>query len=374
MREQVAAGRQAFVVCPLVEDSAKLEAASATAEFERLKGVFPELRLGLVHGQLPAEEKRRAMQAFRDGAVEFRQTYSSFAPVDPLVYSSPDGSISIRFPSPHSVVSQAMVYAVKAVGRSGAESAEEMVTIFLYSREFYAAHGLTTGGVITFDSGGLRFAGSQPDDWIVDVPSLRDVQFAQGEWGAALAGIPTPSARARALAGAILQRISSRQGTPSDAMASASPFDRYTRAISGLDLVDSESLASIFSHACNCLGIPARRVEMEKVLSRGADYDLLATESRAAVEIFDRKENRWAWFDLSSGVLGIELHGYGLLNTVEVSRAVADPALSAGLTTYTYDVDARAPVQMPFASAPTAGAIWKYFSGAPRIRYAQRAP
>ncbi|MFH1330418.1 MAG: ATP-dependent DNA helicase RecG [Actinomycetota bacterium] len=70
VREQVAVGRQAFVVCPLVEDSPKLEAASATAEFERLKGVFPDLRLGLVHGQLPAEEKRRAMQAFRDGAVD----------------------------------------------------------------------------------------------------------------------------------------------------------------------------------------------------------------------------------------------------------------------------------------------------------------
>ena len=70
VREQVAAGRQAFVVCPLVEDSPKLEAASATAEFERLKGVFPDLRLGLVHGQLPAEEKRRAMQTFRDGAVD----------------------------------------------------------------------------------------------------------------------------------------------------------------------------------------------------------------------------------------------------------------------------------------------------------------
>ena len=70
VREQVAAGRQAFFVCPLVEDSPKLEAASATAEFERLRGVFPDLRLGLVHGQLPAEEKRRAMQAFRDGIVD----------------------------------------------------------------------------------------------------------------------------------------------------------------------------------------------------------------------------------------------------------------------------------------------------------------
>jgi len=70
VREQAALGRQAFVVCPLVEESAKLEAAAATAEFERLRGVFPDLRLGLVHGQLPADEKRRAMQALRDGETD----------------------------------------------------------------------------------------------------------------------------------------------------------------------------------------------------------------------------------------------------------------------------------------------------------------
>jgi ATP-dependent DNA helicase RecG len=70
VREQAALGRQTFVVCPLVEDSAKLEATSATAEFHRLQGVFPNLRLGLVHGQLPADEKRAAMAAFRDGEID----------------------------------------------------------------------------------------------------------------------------------------------------------------------------------------------------------------------------------------------------------------------------------------------------------------
>jgi ATP-dependent DNA helicase RecG len=70
VREEAAQGRQSFVICPLVEDSEKLEAASATAEYERLTGVFPDLRLGLVHGQLPAEEKRMAMQRFRDGDID----------------------------------------------------------------------------------------------------------------------------------------------------------------------------------------------------------------------------------------------------------------------------------------------------------------
>ena len=54
----------------LVEDSDVLEAASATTEFERLQGVFPELELGLIHGQLRPAEKDGVMQRFRDGEID----------------------------------------------------------------------------------------------------------------------------------------------------------------------------------------------------------------------------------------------------------------------------------------------------------------
>ncbi len=70
IREEVAGGRQAFVVCPLVEDSDKLEVASATAEHLRLQGVFPDLRLGLLHGQLRPDEKDRVMHAFRNRELD----------------------------------------------------------------------------------------------------------------------------------------------------------------------------------------------------------------------------------------------------------------------------------------------------------------
>ncbi|HEY4332015.1 MAG TPA: ATP-dependent DNA helicase RecG, partial [Ilumatobacteraceae bacterium] len=66
VREAVAAGRQAYVVCPLIDESEKLEVASAQETFERLvhqdlKG----LRIGLLHGRLPAGEKESVMNAFR---------------------------------------------------------------------------------------------------------------------------------------------------------------------------------------------------------------------------------------------------------------------------------------------------------------------
>ncbi len=70
VRAEVHAGRQAFVVCPLVEDSDKIYAKSATAEHARLEEVFPDLRVGLIHGQLPARDKEAVMAAFRAGEID----------------------------------------------------------------------------------------------------------------------------------------------------------------------------------------------------------------------------------------------------------------------------------------------------------------
>ncbi len=70
IRDEVAAGRQVFVVCPLVDDSEKLQAASATAEYERLQGVLAGLRLGLIHGQLRPADKEAVMAAFRSRELD----------------------------------------------------------------------------------------------------------------------------------------------------------------------------------------------------------------------------------------------------------------------------------------------------------------
>ena len=70
VRSEVAAGRQAFVVCPLVEDSTKMEAKSASAEYDRLKSIYPGLRLGLLHGQMRPSEKDDVMHRFRAGDLD----------------------------------------------------------------------------------------------------------------------------------------------------------------------------------------------------------------------------------------------------------------------------------------------------------------
>jgi len=63
-------GRQAFVVCPLVDESPKVEAASATAEHERLSASLADLTVGLIHGQLRPAEKEAVMASFRNGDID----------------------------------------------------------------------------------------------------------------------------------------------------------------------------------------------------------------------------------------------------------------------------------------------------------------
>ena len=66
VREAVDAGRQAYVVCPLIEESEKLEVASAQEMYERLVNQdLKGLRIGLLHGRLPSADKEAAMNAFR---------------------------------------------------------------------------------------------------------------------------------------------------------------------------------------------------------------------------------------------------------------------------------------------------------------------
>ena len=71
IRRQVAEGRQAFVVCPLIEPSESIEAASALEEFERLsKEEFKGLRVGLLHGRMKLAEKQDVMDRVRNRHID----------------------------------------------------------------------------------------------------------------------------------------------------------------------------------------------------------------------------------------------------------------------------------------------------------------
>jgi ATP-dependent DNA helicase RecG len=71
LREQVALGRQAYIVYPLVEESEKTDLQAAIQAAERLQAEeFHHCRVGLLHGRMKADDKDRAMEAFKSGAID----------------------------------------------------------------------------------------------------------------------------------------------------------------------------------------------------------------------------------------------------------------------------------------------------------------
>ncbi len=71
LRQEIDAGRQAYIVYPLIEESETLSAKAATIEAEKLReNVFPQYRIGLLHGKLKNDEKDEVMKKFKDGEYD----------------------------------------------------------------------------------------------------------------------------------------------------------------------------------------------------------------------------------------------------------------------------------------------------------------
>jgi ATP-dependent DNA helicase RecG len=70
IRGQISLGRQAYVVCPLVEESEKIDLKAAEEEAEALKKIFPEYKMGLIHGRMKGEHKNKAMSDFIGGKTK----------------------------------------------------------------------------------------------------------------------------------------------------------------------------------------------------------------------------------------------------------------------------------------------------------------
>lgn len=71
IRDQIEKGRQAFVVCPLIDESEALEVKSVTEEHRKLsEDIFPDLSVAMLHGKLKPDEKKEVMQRFVDGKAD----------------------------------------------------------------------------------------------------------------------------------------------------------------------------------------------------------------------------------------------------------------------------------------------------------------
>lgn len=71
IKREIEKGKQAFFIFPLIRESETLEIKAAVKEFDKLREeIFPDLRIGLLHGQMPSKEKNESMQAFVEGRTQ----------------------------------------------------------------------------------------------------------------------------------------------------------------------------------------------------------------------------------------------------------------------------------------------------------------
>lgn len=70
IKEELSKGRQAYIVYPLIEESEKLDLKSAIEGFEAFKRIYPDRRIGLVHGRMPHDERESVMSQFKSGNID----------------------------------------------------------------------------------------------------------------------------------------------------------------------------------------------------------------------------------------------------------------------------------------------------------------
>lgn len=71
IRENMRAGRQAYIVYPIIDESRALDLKAASIMYQELKkNVFPDFKVGLIHGKIKQEERKRVMRSFKDGKID----------------------------------------------------------------------------------------------------------------------------------------------------------------------------------------------------------------------------------------------------------------------------------------------------------------
>ena len=70
LKEELKKGSQGYIIYPLIEKSEKLQTKAAKKEFEKIKKIFPEFKLALLHGKISSQEKERILKDFREGKIQ----------------------------------------------------------------------------------------------------------------------------------------------------------------------------------------------------------------------------------------------------------------------------------------------------------------
>ena len=189
------------------------------------------------------------------------------------------------------------------------------------------------------------------ENWIYKKPTNDEINYAEAKWRMLIKYVDSDYEKAKLLGKAILDDLKPHVGVPSDSMK-IPPFEQYERMISGKDKGFCTNFAHIFIHACNSLGIPARRIHLEKVHSRSEKYSVRMGGMHSTIEIFDEQLNQWVWFDINSNALGAYLGQVGPLSMVEFCLFLNQKERRKSLRLVIYDHKEKIEKLLPLNECP----------------------
>lgn len=288
---------------------------------------------------------------------------------DEAFTESLDGRIRICFTGREK--SRSKTLRVKAVLMDGSETQEYRMTVSYYPSEMYAKSGLTFPSWLIILESDLHLSRSRVEDYIINKVTDEDRTYALRRWGRLIADKPDYEA-AREIAKAIIADLEEHRGIPSDEMKGLRPFQQYERALSGRDHVWCGNIAAIFSQACNSLGIPCRRIAMQRPLTDEEEkeaYRILLAEGHTTTEIFSERLNRWIWIDPTFRILGAYLNDSDPLDLFELYLCINRPEKAARLRLLEYDASIGEERLVPFDECRYRASLRNYLKMEQRFRF-----
>ncbi|MCK4623712.1 MAG: transglutaminase domain-containing protein [Phycisphaerae bacterium] len=300
--------------------------------------------------ELPGDDAgaKIVLQSSMDGLSHFLYSIDD-APFE----KSDDGSIEVRFEK-DSLSDQHATVVAKAVAADGTETKPYTIEFGYYSSEFYKAGGLMSyPNILVMDSKpNLNFHVGEVEDWGRPEPTREERQFASEKWSALIEDAGTDYDKAKVLIKSLMDDLWPHNGFPSDEQEVSRPFVQYERMVSGKDKGFCSNFATIFVHACNCLGIPARRIGMGQMHSLTDKCKIQTGGSHSTVEIFDSASNQWIWMDISFYALGAYLGEEGPLNMAELHFFLNQPVRRERLKLHIYNLEDKSDKILPLEECP----------------------
>jgi transglutaminase-like putative cysteine protease len=285
---------------------------------------------------------------------------------------SRSGEISVRFER-HDVRPQRIKLAIQAVSKSGRKTRPYSIELGYYPTEHYAAAGQRTPSWLVVHDSDVELCGSSVEDWIVERPSAQDRAYAKKRWARLVDPLPTDYDKARAIARDLVESLRGHEGIPSDRMRYAPAFEQLARAEGGRDRVWCGNYADIFSAACNALGIPARKIDMQYVWSSQGRTSFEIAEGHRTTEVFDRQLNRWVWMDLTLRCWGARMDGDEPLNMAELVDALNDERRVGRLRLFEYDDQRGLERIVPVAESGRGKDLFRFFRQDQRYQYHRKS-